>query len=147
MTTRRRHGVAAIEFALTLPILLLIVVGLVEGSLAIHRAHLVARIARDSCRVGSMVMEGQDPTGVDIEAAAIAHANFALQAASLWCGENGGCDVQAEWAPNGEWHVLYVSVRVPYQGIFGSLPLVPHYTFAEFTSYTQQQRYDTDPRP
>jgi Flp pilus assembly protein TadG len=87
--------VGAIEFAFTLPFLLFVALGVVELSLLMHRTHVVTRAARDACRTGALVIEGPEPTGAQIEAAAAEHALFALQAAHVPCEE--GCSVHTEW--------------------------------------------------
>ena len=128
---------AALEFALTMPILLLVLVGIVELSLLMHRVNVVSRVARDASRVGSMVIEGMNPTGDQTEAAAIAHARFALQAAGVDC--TGGCEVQAEWFELEEWHLLRVAIDAPYDPVMGAFPLVPDSVHGAFVSMTQQQ--------
>lgn len=135
-----RRGVAAIEFALTLPFMLLILMGIVELSLLQSRMYVISRAARDACRIGSGVLEGPDPDGDDIKAAAIAHAQEVLANASVDCG--GGCDVSAVWYDEGGWMMLKVQVGVPYTPYTGLLPMIPNITRGEFTMLTQQQLFD-----
>lgn len=138
-TLRPRRGVAAIEFALTVGFLLLVVAGIVELSLLIRQSHLVARAARDAARTGAGVSEGQEPTGELIEAAAVEHATFALQAAGLPCGAD--CELVAEWFahPTEDWMLLRVHVGVPYHPVMTLLPGLPDMTRSDFVALTQQQ--------
>ena len=137
MTLRRKRGAAAVEFALTLPFLLMVVMGIIELSLLMHRAHMVTRVARDACRIGSGVIEGVDPTGDDIEAAAIDHAEFALETLGVDCGS--GCEVDAEWYEDDGWMLLRVHVDVPYEPFTGLMPMLPESTHCGFVMLTQQQ--------
>lgn len=138
-TVRGRRGVAAIEFALTLPFLLAVVLGVIEFSLLMHRTHLMHRAALDSCRTGASVLEGINPNGDRIEAAAIAEARFALSAAGIPCGLD--CVIQADWhRVNRHWMMLTVDIDVPYAGVTGLVPNLPATTHGEFTMITQQQK-------
>lgn len=137
--TPLRRGVAALEFLLTAGFLLLIVAGIVELSLLMQQSHLVTRAARDAARTGAGVSEGSDPTGDEIEAAAIEHALFALQAAGIDC--DSSCELSAEWFehPTAHWMLLRVEVGVPYAPLMGLLPGVPTMTRSDFVALTQQQ--------
>jgi hypothetical protein len=135
----RRRGVAAIEFALTVPFLLAVVLGVVEFSLLMHRTHLMHRASLDACRTGASVLEGVTPTGDQIEAAAIAEARFSLGAAGIPCGVD--CVIQADWhRVNRKWMMLTVNIDVPYAGVTGLVPRLPATTHGEFTMLTQQQK-------
>ena len=137
MNRSRRHGSAAVEFALTLPVLLLVVIGVIELSLLMHRSYATTRVARDACRIGSGVLEGVDPTGEFIELAAEDHATFALEAAGIDCG--AGCDIDATWYESEGWMLLRVDVDVPYQSFTRLLPMLPDTTHGGFVMLTQQQ--------
>jgi hypothetical protein len=104
-----------VEFALTLPVMLLVVMGIVELSLLMHRVHQVTRAARDACRLGAGVLEGTDPTGDEIELAAEDQALAILAAQAVDCG--GGCDVDATWFENDGWMLLRVDIEVPYDPV------------------------------
>ena len=149
MTTRPLHAVcapsrrgnAAVEFALTLVVLLAVLLGIVELSLLMSRTYKVSRAARDACRIGSGVIEGVNPTGDQIEQAAEEHAAFVLDAAGIDCG--GACSITGDWYENPDgWMVLRVRVDVPYEAFTGLLPMLPPYTRGEFTMLTQQQNFD-----
>lgn len=133
-----RRGVAAIEFALTLPFLLAVVLGVTEFSLLLHRTHIMSRAALDACRTGASVLEGVNPTGDQIEAAATSEARFALTAAGVVCGAD--CVIGADWhRVNRKWMMLTVTIDVPFEGVTGLVPALPSTTHGQFTMITQQQ--------
>ncbi|NOY28445.1 MAG: pilus assembly protein [Oligoflexia bacterium] len=136
---RSRRGIAAIEFAFTLPFMLTILMGIVELSLLQTRMYLISRAARDACRIGSGVIEGADADGTEIKAVAVAQAREVLNNADVDC--NSGCDISATWFPQGDWMVLRVDVGVPYQPFTGLLPMIPDMTRGNFVMLTQQQLY------
>lgn len=136
-STRGRRASAAVEFTLTVVILLAVFLGIVELSLLMSRTYKVSRAARDACRTASGVIEGVDPTGDEIEAVAVDHARFVLDAAGITCAE--GCEVQAEWFERDGWMMVRVVVDVPYDPFTSLLPVLPLTTHGEFTMLTQQQ--------
>ena len=138
---RTRRGVGALEFALTLPFLLLVVVGIVELSLLMHRAQVVTRSARDACRVASGVMEGVDPTGDLIEDAAEEAARLSLLAAGIDC-HVVACQIQATWHEVEDWHMIRTVVGVPYTPMTGLMPGLRDVTRSDFEMLTQQQIFD-----
>jgi Flp pilus assembly protein TadG len=66
---RREHGAAAVEFALLLPLLMLLLFGIVEFGLALHRQQVLATASREGARVG-IRQTAPRPTSGDIERAA-----------------------------------------------------------------------------
>lgn len=144
MRTRRlghRRGVAAIEFALTLPFMLLVALGIIELSLLQSRMYVISRAARDGCRIGSGVIEGPGADGSEIKAAAVAHAQQVLDNAGISCGSDG-CDISATWYEDEGWMMLKLSVGVPYTPFTGLMPMIPTLTTGEFVMLTQQQQFD-----
>lgn len=139
MNSRSRRGAAAIEFALTAPILVLVMGGIIELSSYLSLCHMVARAARDGARVGSITLEGVDATGDAIEAAAVAQALSVLDA--VGDGAPDGTTVEAAWdlADDG-WYYVTVDVTYPYNAFS---QIVPHLedidVHARFVMMTQQQ--------
>lgn len=135
---RTRRGVGTIEFALTLPILLYVAMGITELGMLTGRVELVNRVAREAARAGAGTIEGADPTGTHIEEVAIAQASAALEAAGIVCDD--GCTVTAEWTDHSGWMNLDVRVEVPYVPVTNLVPGLPTSTHGEFTMVTQQQQ-------
>lgn len=138
MRRSSRRGVGALEFAFTLPILLLVMLGIVEMSLLMHRMHVVTRAARDGCRTGAGVFEGPNPTGDLISAAAVEQSLLSLQAAGVDCNAVT-CDVDTLWFERDGWWLLRVDVGVSYAPLTGWLDLVPQMTRSDFVMLTRQQ--------
>ncbi|MEK7788130.1 MAG: TadE family protein, partial [Chloroflexota bacterium] len=63
------YGAAAVEFALLLPLLMLLLFGIVEFGLALHRQQVLATASREGARVG-IRQTAPRPTSGDIERAA-----------------------------------------------------------------------------
>jgi hypothetical protein len=136
----RRRGAAAVEFALVLPVLMLVFGAIIELSLFISTYHRVTRVARDAARVGSVVIEGPDADGTDIRAAAEDHAVLALEGAGLDC--EGGCDIATTWDLDEDsgYFFLIVDVHYPFFGLTGVMPeLAERGINARFAMVTQQQ--------
>ena len=119
-----RRGAAALEFGLILPVLIAVFGSIIELSLYISTMHRVNRVARDAARVGSTVIEGDDPTGELIEEAADGHALLALDAADLAC--TGGCQVEVVWELDADSGYYFINVEIvyPYSGVMGVLPML-----------------------
>jgi|JI10StandDraft_1071094.scaffolds.fasta_scaffold360308_1 hypothetical protein len=139
MTRRPRRGAGAVEFALTLPFLMFLTMGIIELSMLMHRNYIVSRAARDAARIASGVMEGANPNGNLIEAAAEEQAGFVLQAAGIDC-DDLDCEIIAEWIELDDWMMVQVTVGVPYTPFTELFPLVPEMTARSFTMLTQQQQ-------
>lgn len=144
--SRDRRGVAAIEFALTIGVLLAVLLGIVELSLLMSRLYVVSRAARDAARVGAGVTDVADPEG-EIEATAVEHAAFVLNSAeNNICGDpydpaSSICTITADWGQDSSgWYLLTVDVAVDYESFTNLLPGLPDQTETTFTMLTQQQQ-------
>jgi hypothetical protein len=138
--TRRsslRRGSAAVEFALCLPIFVLIVAGIVDLSSFVSVVQLASRAARDGARIGSTVIEGATPTGDLIEDESIEHVQLLLAEAGSPCG--AGCEVLADWVDIDGQMFVRVHVEYPYEPIVGISAFLSDRVTAEFTMMTQQQ--------
>ena len=62
--TRQRAGAEAIEFALILPIFVVLVIGIMEYSWAYFVRSTVVNAVRDGCRAGAVIPQDQNPTQV-----------------------------------------------------------------------------------
>ena len=118
---RSRRGSQVVEFAMLLPVFLLVYFGIIEYSWYFYQSAGVNEAAMLGCRDGSMssvnnyvagstessIMEYLDRTGVDCTGY-----------------YEGNCDVEVKlmrWPPDG----LRCSVDVQYRPITGYLPFVP----------------------
>jgi Flp pilus assembly protein TadG len=135
---RARRGVGTIEFALTMPILLYVTMGITELGMLTGRVELVNRVAREAARAGAGTLEGADPTGTSIEETAIAQATASLEAAGIPC--ELGCTVTARWTEQSGWMTLDVRVEVPYVPVTNLVPGLPTSTHGDFRTITQQQQ-------
>lgn len=122
-----------------MPILVTLFGGIIELSSYISRSYVVQRAARDGARVGAVTIEGVDPTGDDIEAAAIAQAQVVLEETGK--GLPDGTSITADWelAEDG-WYYINVSITYPYDAFTQVLPYLETVDIqADFVMMTQQQ--------
>lgn len=133
----RRKGVAAVEFALTLPVFLLCVTGVLELSHFISNFHHVQRAARDGARVGSVILEGPGGDGSAIQFAAAQQAIDVLESSSKPCDVD--CTVVADvFLEEGRQYVT-VTVSYPYEPLTWMFGQLADQSVAQFTMMTQQQ--------
>lgn len=138
MRRTNRSGAAAIEFVLSLPFLVVLMFGMVEYSLFVNHFHYLQRAARDGARVGSVTLEGNNPTGETIMERAGDHALAVLEANGIECLAT--CEISTRWESlfgNERW--IVVRVDVPYQPVTGLFPEVETTSVAEFAMLTQTQ--------
>lgn len=135
MTTHRtRRGTAAVEFALILPILFMLLVGVVDLSRMMIGAYDVQQAARDGAHVAANTTLAPGEDGSALEAAAVAQAQLVLDAAGWECPDG----VRASWFEDlrtGYW-VIRVDVACPLE------PLVARAwtgVSSDFTMLTQQR--------
>lgn len=62
----RQEGVAAIEFALILPVLFLIIFGIIEFGLLLFNKQVITNASREGARYG-IVMSSERPTVIEIQ--------------------------------------------------------------------------------
>jgi hypothetical protein len=133
----RRAGAAALEFALCLPIILVILGGVADLSQFVSLLQIVSRATRDGARIGSVKIEGATPTGDLIEADSIAHAYLLLAEAGYPCGAD--CSVTAQWEALDDAMFVRVRVEYPYEPYVGLTRFLADNATAEFVMLTQQQ--------
>lgn len=75
-TAREAAGVAAIEFALVLPVLMLILLGIIDFGLMMYDKAMITNAAREAARAG-IVLSNPRPTGAQIQ-----------HVATSYCGTN-----------------------------------------------------------
>ena len=114
----RRRGAEAIEFALSLPILLMIMAGIIDfGWFATHQS-AVHGAATYGARAGSITPQDQDPLSAAHLAAERALADQRVENAV----------VNATFVPLGTGEqAIEVQVDAPYSGLWGFVPLPVDY--------------------
>jgi Flp pilus assembly protein TadG len=135
MMTRGRRGSSAIEFALTLPILLVILAGILEYGWYLFQMTNVIHALRDGARIG-VTVPLSDSTGP--EARAATHARDVLNGLGVPCSESGGCAVLATITPAGDVEVMVLTIEVDYEPMIGLLPH-PDQLRGNFTMLMQTQ--------
>ena len=112
----RRRGSTAIEFALTLPLLFVIVSGILEYGWYLFQLSSVVHAVRDGTRIGVTVPLEEGP-----EEIATTHARNVLAGLGVPCGASG-CTVEASLAPAGDITIMRLEIEVPYEPVVGLLP-------------------------
>lgn len=126
-TTRR--GAAAMEFALTLPIVLMITLGTVEYSWAFMNRVWLNNAARDAVRSAT----GVEPAAAPAQAER--RARQALDELGVDC--RSGCTVRAE-VRNGAYDVLALRIQMTYPRLSGFVP-TPEDIGVEYVMMLEQQ--------
>jgi len=79
----RRRGASAIEFALCMPFVLLLIIGSVDCAMWTLAHQSLARAVQDGARVGAEFLVPDDGNGKEIENAALAATRTAVQQAGF----------------------------------------------------------------
>jgi Flp pilus assembly protein TadG len=134
---------AALEFALWLTPIILMLGGIIEVSRMLSIHHTVARAARDGARIGVAITRSASGTGpateTDIENEAVTHATRVLDDTGLTC--DAGCVVTANWFEGqaSSFYLLTVRVEYPFTPLTGLIPGMDQPVAREFTMLTQYQ--------
>lgn len=110
-----RRGHAALEFALVLPVLLLLVVAVLDWGGVLAQQTALVQIARDAASMGSRVRPVNGPI-----AAAQARCLDALTYAGF---DAGTATVTVQLRQPSAGQSIEVAVRVPYRALSGLLPV------------------------
>ena len=139
MRTTRRRGIAAMEFAFWLPVIMTLLGGIIDVGWYLSCYQNVVRAARSGARLGSATLEPNGtPAGTVIEAAAIAQAELVLEGVGMECTPTNGCLIDAVWDISSGRAAVVVTVSYPFDALVGIVP-VPDPIVAQFTMMTQQQ--------
>ncbi|MCB9779619.1 MAG: pilus assembly protein [Alphaproteobacteria bacterium] len=111
--TGRRGGIA-IEVALTMPVIVLLFVGIVEWGVTFPQQLQFENIARDAARAGSVELRVDDPEG-----AAVAMATHRLTQSGFTPSE---VTVTTSIDPSAGGDALTVTVTKDYTALFGLVP-------------------------
>jgi len=132
---RNRRGSSALEFALTLPVIVAVLAGILEYGWYLFQLSNVVHALRDGTRIG-VTVPAADETGT--EARAEAHARSVMDGLGVPCTDGGGCLVSATIEPAGDVNTLRMSIEVDYTPIVGLLP-TPSQLRGTFTMMMQEQ--------
>jgi Flp pilus assembly protein TadG len=133
MNTRR--GASALEFALTLPVIVAVLAGILEYGWYLFQLSNVVHALRDGTRIG-VTVPSTDETGA--AARAEAHARAVLDGLGVPCTDGGGCNVTATIAAAEDVDTLTMAIEVDYEPIVGLLP-TPSQLHGTFTMMVQEQ--------
>jgi Flp pilus assembly protein TadG len=122
-----RSGAALIEFALTVPFLVMMAMGVVDFSRYLDRWNVAETAARDGCRYCATITNntsGGPATKTDIEDTAALQTENVLADVGIACID--GCVVTANVDSNVDLgNILTVAVTLPFDSMFGDLGLPP----------------------
>jgi Flp pilus assembly protein TadG len=110
-----RRGSISVEFAVTLPIVLVLLVGVLEWGRMLAREVAVVTVARDAAHAGALTRKTDDPTLV-----AKLQAADGLRAAGF---DPALATVEARSFPNPAGTMLELRVTVPFSALFGLIPV------------------------
>lgn len=131
---RPRRGAAAVEFALTLPIVLVVATAILDYSWFLNRSADVLTAVREGARHGATIEQDDDPVGEAIARTTASLANYGVE-----CG--GGCEVNAELRELDGLATIYVEARVAYEPMVGLVP-TPENMGATLTMALEDQSED-----
>jgi Flp pilus assembly protein TadG len=117
---QHRRGVAAVEFALVLPVFLTVSIGIIEYGRALMAANLVTSAAREGCRIAGQV----GYTNADVQSAVQTFLASSLKVSSNQVTVNititpatGNPDPQNVCANAQLRDLVEVEVKVPYSAV------------------------------
>ncbi len=137
MNAPRRNGSTAVEFALCLPVILVIAAGITDVALYLSAVYNIERACRDAARVGAATIDGTAPLGDDIELAALSHVSTVLTAVRL---DPTLATTTAHWRQESDgYSYLTVTLSYPFDAPIGLFASVNDGVQANFTMMTLQQ--------
>ena len=116
MLRRNRRAANAIEFALTMPVLLGLMSGLMDWGWYFHRQLAVDATVRDAIRIGAMVSSESTSTPEQVASDALVSA-FAAQ------GFDGSMLLDVRRNGDIGQQTLHVGVEIPYSAPVGIIPV------------------------
>ena len=131
----RRRGSSALEFALTLPVIVAVLAGILEYGWYLFQLSNVVHALRDGTRIGVTVPSSDDAGS---QARAEAHARSVMDGLGVPCTDGGECVVTATIEPAGDVQILRMNIEVDYSPLVGLLP-TPSQLRGTFTMMMQEQ--------
>lgn len=112
---RLRRGAAAVEFALTLPVVIVVASAVLDYSWFLNRSADVLTAVREGTRHGATIEQDDDPA-----AEAMTRTQTALTDYGFTC--SGSCSVNATVGDLDGMATVQVVASVPYEPIMGLVP-------------------------
>ena len=112
-----RRGNAAVEFAMTLPLLLLIVSAILDYGWYLSQAANVMHSVREGARYGATLAQDDSP-----DSGAVDQTEAALRALGIDCGGLATCSVNASIGFTGGLNSLEVQAEIAYVPLMGIVP-------------------------
>jgi Flp pilus assembly protein TadG len=113
---RLRRGASAVEFALTLPLLIVMISAIVDLTWFLQQETSLLQGVREGVRVGASTVAENDPLGT-----ARLHTEDALKSLGIDCAAVD-CDITASVDTSGALDLITLAAVVPYEAPFGLLP-------------------------
>ena len=140
--SRRLRGAAAVEFALWLPVLIVLFAGVVDLSRYMSSQQAITRAARDGARYGITVVKSPSgttqATPAEIEAEAETQTLYVLTESGITCST--GCVIDGRvYVTASGLRMLEVSVSRPFTPLMGMIPQIAGNQTSAFTMMTQLQ--------
>ena len=132
---KMRRGASALEFALTLPVVMIVLAGILEYGWYLFQLANVVHALRDGTRIGVTVPLTDTIPPTD---RAEQHARSVMNGLGVPCDEGEGCTITAIITPSEEFDVLNLTIEVDYTPIVGLLPS-PSQLQGSFTMMMQEQ--------
>lgn len=132
-----RRGANAVEFALMLPSMMLLLVGSADFALWAHAHQVLSRSVQDGARVGSMVLLAEEATAEPIEQAAEQATRLALRLSGY---DADAAVVSTEWRADAEdlsW--LEVVAQIQHTSLIGDNSPFQRPIRKRFRVVTQEQ--------
>ncbi len=95
---REYRGAAAVEFALLLPILLIILFGVIEFSIIMYDKHMITNASREGARQGIVFRAAADGTYDPLNLADIQNVVNSYLGSNLISFQPGNATIAASWA-------------------------------------------------
>ena len=120
MTRRTRRGANAIEFALTVPLFVLIVTAIMEFGWMFFVRSTVIHAVRDGCRAGAVIPYGDVPSPTEV---AQQRMTDFLGGYSIDCrGSEERCGISVTTAGNTPYETMNCSLDIAYEPLIGMIP-------------------------
>lgn len=133
LLARMRRGSAHIEFALVIPVLVVILFATAEYGWMFFRRGLILDAGRQGCRAGAVVHPTDDYTTIVEDA-----TEDALAAVGVDCATTN-CDVTVSTDGDSPRETLQCGLQVDYVGLTGLIP-VPNDVTAGYIYHFERQR-------